>query len=55
MKLNTAIMTVMWSVLSFSTWLLTFMNKKLEGSIYTNNYLESVAGGIATLAGCYVY
>lgn len=55
LKVNIGVMTVMWTVLSFSTWLLTFMNKNLEGSIYTNNYMESAAGGIATLTGCYVY
>lgn len=54
-KLNIASMTVMWTVLSFSTWLLTFMNKNLEGSIYTNNYMESLAGGIATIIAGPIY
>ena len=48
-------MTIMWTVLSFSTWLLTFMNKNLEGSIYTNNYMESLAGGIATIIAGPIY
>lgn len=55
LKLNIAKMTVMWTVISFSTWLLTFMNKNLEGSIYTNNYMESAAGGIASIIGGTIY
>jgi len=31
------------------------MNKNLEGSIYTNNYLESLAGGTATIIAGPIY
>ena len=31
------------------------MNKNLEGSIYTNNYMESLAGGIATIIAGPIY
>lgn len=52
---NIAKMTVMWSAASFSGYLLTFMNKYLEGSIYTNNYMEGAAGVLATLSGAQVF
>lgn len=48
-------MTMMWSASSFSNYLLNFLNKYLEGSIYSNNYYEGAAGILSTLAGAYCY
>lgn len=31
------------------------MNKYLEGSIYTNNYLEGYAGGLSVIMGGFLY
>ena len=53
--MNIIKMTVMWSATSFSCNLLTFMNKFLEGSIYTNSYAEGVAGALAALIGGKLY
>uniref|UniRef100_A0A7S3FYC1 Uncharacterized protein n=1 Tax=Strombidium rassoulzadegani TaxID=1082188 RepID=A0A7S3FYC1_9SPIT len=55
LMVNIAKMTVMWSASSFSSYLLSFMNKYLEGSIYTNNYAEAVAGGLACVIGAKIY
>jgi uncharacterized membrane protein YjjP (DUF1212 family) len=48
-------MTVMWTASSFSSYLLTFMNKYLEGSIYVNHYYEAVASVIACIIGAKLY
>ena len=48
-------MTIMWSASSFSNYLLNFLNKYLEGSIFTNNYCEGVAGVLAVLCGAQIY
>ena len=48
-------MTVMWSASSFCNYLLNFLNKYLEGSIFQNNYFEGAAGIIATIVGASVY
>ena len=48
-------MTVMWSTCSFGGHLLNFMNKYLEGSIFTNNYYEGIAGGFSTIFGAKLY
>jgi hypothetical protein len=53
--LNIAKMTVMWTASSFSSYLLNFMNKYLEGTIYENNYAESIAGGLACIIGAKIY
>ena len=37
-------MTIFWTVSSFSFYLLLFMNKYYEGSIYVNYYLDGIAG-----------
>ena len=36
-------MSIQWSASSFSFYLLLFMNKYYEGSIYLNNYLDAAA------------
>lgn len=48
-------MTVMWCSSSFSSYLLNYMNKYLEGSIYENHYNEGIAGCIATFIGASIY
>ena len=53
--LNIAKMTVMWSAASFSSYLLNFLNKYLEGSIYTNHYCEGISGSLAIIAGAQIY
>jgi hypothetical protein len=48
-------MTVMWTACSFGSHLLNFMNKYLEGSIFTNNYVEGCAGGLACIIASSLY
>jgi hypothetical protein len=48
---NVAKMTVMWCASSFGAYLLNFLNKYLEGTIFENNYVEASAGIIALLIG----
>jgi len=48
-------MTIMWSASCFSNYLLNFLNKYLEGSIYLNNYYEGIAGLFATAVGASLY
>ena len=48
---NMVTMTIFWSAASFSTFLLNFMNKYLEGSIFDNNYAEGFAGVLSVLIG----
>lgn len=52
---NLVRMSIMWTACSFSFHLLNFMNKYLEGSIFTNNYVEGVAGIIGTAMGTVIY
>lgn len=52
---NMVKMTVMWSCSSFVSYLLVFMNKYFEGSIFTNNYIEGVAGIMASQIGGVLY
>lgn len=48
---NMAKMTVMWTSSSFSCYLLNYMNKYLEGSIFQNHNNECIAGLIAIAVG----
>lgn len=52
---NMAKMTVMWTASSFSCYLLNYMNKYLEGSIFQNHNNECYAGLIAITLGAQVY
>lgn len=52
---NVGRMTVMWSAASFGLYLLNFLNKYLEGTIYWNNYVEVTAAFIAVCIGARVY
>lgn len=52
---NMVVMTIFWSAASFSTFLLQFMNKYLEGSIFQNAYAEGFAGVISVAIGSQIY
>jgi len=54
-KSNLIKMAIMWSTTSFTSYLLCFMNKYLEGSIYQNNYLECISGIVACYCGSNLY
>jgi len=45
----------MWSASVFCNYLLNFLNKYLEGSIFLNNYYEGIAGLFATAVGASLY
>lgn len=49
------IMTIMWTVTSFSFYLLVFMNKYYEGSIYINFYLDGLSGILGNILSAIVY
>lgn len=48
-------MTLMWSMSSFCCYLLNFLNKYMEGSIYSVFYIEGCAGSLAIVVGSSVY
>ena len=50
-NINVLKMTVMWSMSSFGLYLLNYLNKYLEGSIYEVNYSEGLAGSLAIVIG----
>ena len=45
----------MWTASSFSFYMLMFMNKYYEGSLYVNYYLDGVAGIFGSLLSSAVY
>lgn len=45
----------MWSSVSTTSYLLTFLNKYLEGSIYQNNYFEVLSGFVGNYLGATAY
>jgi len=47
-KRNVVVMTILWSVGIFDSYLMLMLNKYLEGSIYTNYYLEGLAGVVGS-------
>ena len=49
------IMTIMWTASSFSFYLLLFMTKYFEGSIYINYYLDGISGIIGTSVAAAIY
>ena len=49
------IMTINWTAVSFSFYLLLFMNKYTEGSIFLNFYLEGCAGVLGSLLSLLTY
>lgn len=48
-------MTVFWSSTSFISYMLTYLNKYLEGTIYLNNYSEGCAGLFSIILGAPIY
>lgn len=48
-------MSIMWSASSFCCYLLVFLNKYLEGSIFVNNYYEGVANLVSVACGATIY
>ena len=47
-RVNVVIMVVLWTVGVFDSYLMLMLNKYLEGSIYTNFYLEGLAGVVGS-------
>jgi dolichol kinase len=45
----------MWTAASFSFYMLQFMNKYFEGSIYVNYYLDGCAGIVGQLLATFLY
>lgn len=52
---NIVIMSIQWSAASFSFYMLMFMNKYYEGSIYVNNYLDAIAGLLGSTISILIY
>lgn len=52
---NIVIMTIMWTVGSFSHYTLMFMNKYYEGSIYLNFYLDGASGITGNVLSVLIY
>jgi len=48
-------MTIMWTVASFLYYMLNFMNKYFEGSMYANLYLDACAGIVGNTLGLIIY
>ena len=48
-------MAILWGITSFTSYLLLFLNKYFEGTIYQNNYLECASGIVATYFGSNFY
>jgi hypothetical protein len=46
---NLVIMSIMWTAASFSFYLVQFMTKYYEGSLYLNYYLDGLAGVVGVL------
>ena len=46
---NVVLMTILWTVSSFTSYTLNFMTKAYEGNIFINFYLDGVAGIIGIL------
>lgn len=54
-KLNVARMSLMWSMVIFSTYLLHFQLKYLDGNIFENNNYCAVSEMLAILCGGFIY
>ena len=54
-KWNIFVLTIMWSVGIFDTYMMLMLNKYLEGSIYTNFYLEGLAGVVGSAFAEFTY
>lgn len=54
-RLNLAKMACMWSAASFNSYLMLFLTKYLEGSIFLNFGLEGFAGLVGACFASYIY
>ena len=52
---NIARMTIMWSAVSFTTYLLHFQLKYLQGSIFINDYYCGLSDTMAVIFGGLIY
>lgn len=52
---NMVKMTILWTAASFVSYLLGFLNKYFEGSIFLNYYLDGAAGIIGCLVSIFSY
>ena len=52
---NLAIFTIFWTALTFSYYLLMFMNKYFEGSLFVNQYFDGLSGIIGSCSALYLY
>jgi len=52
---NLVKLTIFWTAASFSFYLLMFMNKYYEGSLYVNQYLDGLAGVIGSTAALFIF
>jgi hypothetical protein len=48
-------MSVLWTAGTFGTFLLSYLNKYLPGTIFLNTYLDGIAGLIAYSVGKDIY
>jgi hypothetical protein len=55
LRIKVVKMTVIWTACSFSSHILNIMNKYLEGSMFTNNYVEGIAGSLACVFAAKFY
>lgn len=46
---NIVVLSVLWSATVFSSYLISFMTKNFEGNIYTNYYMDGIAGIVGTI------
>ena len=53
--INLTIMTIQWSVVSFTFYLLLASIKYFEGSIYVNYYLDACAAILGTFSSILLY
>ena len=49
--MNVFKMSVLWTAGTFGTYLLSYLNKYLPGTIFLNTYLDGIAGVIAYSVG----
>jgi len=52
---NVVKLSILWTVASFSNYMLSFMNKYFEGSIFLNFYLDATAGIVAATLSLILY
>ncbi len=53
--LNLVKLTILWASSSFVMYVVMFLNKTTEGSLFLNSYLEAIANLVAVLTGSLIY